>query len=1553
MPKRRAQTTKNKDDRIQNDTKENNNGEDGDREHKKPRVTIAVGGERLLVPLPNGQISLLVDETERRVRAIPSALAILVNESGPEWKLRELRIGSTDGALLEMSASCTSTLRDGDNVFAKSAPTSESNSKDMDSDHVSVSYVTASNPIPRSLGLILRQDCHASSLARLIARLEGPSLGLPADAPFPGDALADHKSDTKSPASKLVAEHARLVRGDKDAIAAASLHRQCACAHANILAKAIPDDVIYKPVSAKPASDNSKPASDNSKPASDAPKASSSALTDTSKVSSDALHCPYCHSSLSNPCATACKGAMFDEAPKCTVVTGSCGHDVHTHCLSEWRAKHDTCPQCLGLWSFKTKSYPDGVRPPGLRVVLGPLFSSSVQVEGNVLTFDVNETKTVAGLRDAIGRRGIDVWSRVLMRRGEPVTSDKTPSSDCTLAMCGGGAHAVPLVVSVRRPNGTTAQLATDELTTQSTVRDALCVLQKMEGSQPDDYQVFLEDGSAVRADCPLWRLSGLSTILELHLREVSLSSIWVDVHARSCLIAPSLSPEDTISLLKADVPLPSESKSRANELVLFAVCRRVRADTIITGASIPKRGDAGFQTDNFIHRASWRPSLYLPREENGKVQERVLPLVSTKAMSTFLSTMSVISATLTDRDKRARTIGRWRTLIHDFAPGVAAFRRLVHRRSLSESDKASLSASTFALARSLVPSKVADADAFSHTRALMAYVIQSATQVDGTGDGFRHKNISLLDGVTRIVEPERALVPAPSDTFRCGALAREKLKKAACSSTVPAPFPLSAPIESSTTARYEWMRCPLMSAWLAATPHDEISLELPPPPSPSLPTSSTSIAASSITASTSISSTSEVNKLPSWPAMVAIARRETSLILVSPLALVGAARPSLTKDELGHVAIFTGRGKSADAATELFCPIRGGERAVDAQKVAAALAALGSDELDESDMMVQRTPNEGILLCLDVSNSMQGRAGFKDTDAKKKGQNGKNAEDSDDDADGQDTFSVIWQSGDRDESKLSAEEQEALTSGLTELKIHRNLADLQFLAGAIGIREVMIEWCRMKVSRAFARAASVSREKFYALLRDQVKRVADDATDRNVPPSDILCPLSRTIMTCPVMYDDGIVYEKENIARWIRVHGEYSPMTGQSMSISSGLPIHKPTEVRIEQWKNLRVEYEKRQALAIVDNTVAASASKSVREASKEDGTAPPAGQDAFWMTVQRLNEVPRRAAARPKMSLGELRRNVATLFNLSSSKRVRLIHAGKMLEQSARTLTALNLDRTSLLFMVEGDLPGSLDKGVSDTKSAVVKDEKKSELAKYKRGARVQAQWTNSHFYPATITDVIQDEQGVIAISVLYDDQYTRTLTIEQIKVEEVGLDVPTTDSGGVIVGSAGPRVCIQVVNAAVNPSTNFCLAVERDEPVSSVKIRIWRAAAHHSAYTLGARLRPTVFHMKTKGHRVGDGYISAFVVREWSTFGSYLGADAAGSDERGLLPNGADAERRSATAFGTGYSGRPPMYTKPVNIWLWKNQPEDMRGREVKLSRLEVAQQVFHAFVNRQQA
>ncbi|KAL0957929.1 hypothetical protein HGRIS_000110 [Hohenbuehelia grisea] len=115
----------------------------------------------------------------------------------------------------------------------------------------------------------------------------------------------------------------------------------------------------------------------------------------------------------------------------------------------------------------------------------------------------------------------------------------------------------------------------------------------------------------------------------------------------------------------------------------------------------------------------------------------------------------------------------------------------------------------------------------------------------------------------------------------------------------------------------------------------------------------------------------------------------KTDLVTRGPLELKSTAivAPQIVLDSDGLLAVFTGRGCGSTRDVNFFRPMNGGDTAVDVNDVAHALQAVVQQRLAEDTWQIDsyegvsvvsnRPPDEAIILCLDLSESMNRSSGI------------------------------------------------------------------------------------------------------------------------------------------------------------------------------------------------------------------------------------------------------------------------------------------------------------------------------------------------------------------------------------------------------------------------------------------------------------------------------------------------------------------------------------------------------------------------------------------------
>lgn len=120
------------------------------------------------------------------------------------------------------------------------------------------------------------------------------------------------------------------------------------------------------------------------------------------------------------------------------------------------------------------------------------------------------------------------------------------------------------------------------------------------------------------------------------------------------------------------------------------------------------------------------------------------------------------------------------------------------------------------------------------------------------------------------------------------------------------------------------------------------------------------------------------------WKRMVQEAGNESCMRVIAAASVAQAPKPSITRDADCRLAVSTSRPKGAETEATLFRPLYGQEETFRISDLKNALARLSKSDGSmleddaESTFVDQRTPEEAILVLMDLSNSMDRPAGLK-----------------------------------------------------------------------------------------------------------------------------------------------------------------------------------------------------------------------------------------------------------------------------------------------------------------------------------------------------------------------------------------------------------------------------------------------------------------------------------------------------------------------------------------------------------------------------------------------
>lgn len=241
---------------------------------------------------------------------------------------------------------------------------------------------------------------------------------------------------------------------------------------------------------------------------------------------------------------------------------------------------------------------------------------------------------------------------------------------------------------------------------------------------------------------------------------------------------------------------------------------------------------------------------------------------------------------------------------------------------------------------------------------------------------------------------------------------------------------------------------------------------------------------------------------------------KSSCLHLIGALSLKTChSPPKLTRTKEGHVVVFTGHGKSSAGNCVIFSPL-GREQHMDLDQVAKALADLESDHRDDREL------REGVIVCLDISDSM----GLKSTFPADKPQ----AETS------------MWELGPPQE-----ESEELLNALVRRFDHHPGIYYLRqcVIPGWEGRPKMILEQlCQLlrgsRISEEQLRMIAKHSEKFLAVLQPRDGQV----------PHEFCCPITQSLMLDAVCASDGFTYERRAIQEWL-CRSEKSPMTRQNLT--------------------------------------------------------------------------------------------------------------------------------------------------------------------------------------------------------------------------------------------------------------------------------------------------------------------------------------------------------------------------------------------------------------------
>ncbi len=246
-------------------------------------------------------------------------------------------------------------------------------------------------------------------------------------------------------------------------------------------------------------------------------------------------------------------------------------------------------------------------------------------------------------------------------------------------------------------------------------------------------------------------------------------------------------------------------------------------------------------------------------------------------------------------------------------------------------------------------------------------------------------------------------------------------------------------------------------------------------------------------------------NDIPLWSFILKQIRQCRLLSIYSSNQFRFAPNPCLTLNQNNELCVFSG-WEPCSADIVLFSPSLGREEILNPNKLSQSL------NLD-FDLQDDRIPIEGLMICLDVSQSMDSTSGFeiKEQEIEK------------DD---------IWKCP-IVYGPLTQTHNQLLENGVKIAHIFQQLKR-NFLP-----TKILKQWCHLQ-SRNYQCVIASYRNFFIDVIFNAKTKIDSKSKE---PPAIFICPISLNIMENPVIAFDGFTYEKSQIEAWLKIKN-FSPMT-------------------------------------------------------------------------------------------------------------------------------------------------------------------------------------------------------------------------------------------------------------------------------------------------------------------------------------------------------------------------------------------------------------------------
>ncbi len=275
---------------------------------------------------------------------------------------------------------------------------------------------------------------------------------------------------------------------------------------------------------------------------------------------------------------------------------------------------------------------------------------------------------------------------------------------------------------------------------------------------------------------------------------------------------------------------------------------------------------------------------------------------------------------------------------------------------------------------------------------------------------------------------------------------------------------------------------------------------------------------------------------------------------ICAPLLLTNSIPPMLTVNETNDVVVFIGKGKDISLPIILYNPLTNAESHVSAAELAKTV---GDSYVG---LQLNRTMDEGIVICFDVSGSMDNCSNFyEDRKAERKEKEKAKT----------DFYKIL-------DEDLSATDRE-LKNAVIWFITHPNFNDwCNKDSHPQTVRSIIL--FEQTDNPQVALTMSQNKHVFSSLLRNHrtkiggktysVYRKNNSATPEYLtePPKEFICPITGKIMDDPVIAQDEYTYERKKIEKWFQSSNR-SPMTARC--VSKGLLSNTALKRLIGDWKD------------------------------------------------------------------------------------------------------------------------------------------------------------------------------------------------------------------------------------------------------------------------------------------------------------------------------------------------------------------------------------------------